>query len=78
MKVKTETNFSPVVEEKCPNAAYDLFSEIVTNVMNEACPLRRTNPNRNFPKKPWITKAILVSIKQEKPTLCELFNGSFK
>ena len=24
-----ETNFSRVIEEKCPNAAYDLFSEIV-------------------------------------------------
>ena len=60
-----ETNFSRVIEEKCPNAAYDLFSEIVTNVMNETCPLRRINPNRNFPKKPWITKAILVSIKQK-------------
>ena len=33
--------------------------------MNETCPLRRINPNRNFPKKPWITKAILVSIKQK-------------
>ena len=58
-----ETNFSRVIEEKCPNAAYDLFSEILTNVMNETCPLRRINPNRNFSKKPWITKAILVSIK---------------
>ena len=27
-----ETNFSRVIEEKCPNAANDLFSEIVTNV----------------------------------------------
>ena len=60
-----ETNFSRVIEEKCPNAAYNLFSEIVTNVMNETCPLRRINPNRNFAKKPWITKAILVSIKQK-------------
>ena len=60
-----ETNFSRVIKEKCPNTAYDLFSEIVTNVMNETCPLRRINPNRNFPKKPWITKAILVSIKQK-------------
>jgi hypothetical protein len=29
-----ETNFSYVLEEKCPNTAYDLFSEIVTNLMN--------------------------------------------
>ena len=27
-----EMNFARVIEEKCPNAAYDLFSEIVTNV----------------------------------------------
>ena len=54
-----------VYEEKCPKTAYSLFSEIVTNVMNETCPLRRINPNRNFSKKPWITKAILVSIKQK-------------
>ena len=58
-----EINFSR--EENCPNTAYDPFSEIVTNVMNETCPLRRINPNRNFPRKRWITEAILVSIKQK-------------
>jgi len=37
-----EANFSHVIEEKCPNTAYDLFSEIV---MNETCPLQRISPD---------------------------------
>ena len=70
-----EANFLRVAEEKCLITVYDLFSEIVTNVINGTCPLRRSNTSRYFPNKPWITKAILVSMKQKNQFYINYLKG---
>jgi len=58
------TNWDLVYDTDNPEEAYNLFNDKLLNQLDIHCPLKLTKNNRrNTPKKPWITKGLLTSIK---------------
>jgi len=47
-----------------PDQAYDKFIDKITHLLNIHCPLKNvTTSKRNSPKKPWVTKGLIKSMK---------------
>jgi hypothetical protein len=53
-----------VYDNDDPEEAYNIFNDKVTHLLNIHCPIKNTKLNkRNSPKKPWVSKGLITSIK---------------
>jgi len=62
------TNWNDVLQENSVNDAYKLFSDKFINLYNRCFPLKSKSINvssKRIPHKPWITNAILKSIRRK-------------
>ena len=60
--ILSTTDFNIVLNETCPNIAYDTFSKIYQNTYNIAFPLKQYVIPRKFIKKsPWMSKGLIKS-----------------
>jgi len=54
-----------VLDCKEANTAYDIFDKKFNLLYNENIPLRKNKSKNNTARKPWVTKALLISIKKK-------------
>ena len=58
-------NWSEVRESSDPSSAYDIFLSKYTDIYNNCFPLKKVKIKNNGLTKPWISKALLKSIKKK-------------
>ena len=58
-------NWSEVRESSDPSSAYDIFLRKYTDIYNNCFPLKKVKIKNNGLTKPWISKALLKSIKKK-------------
>ena len=58
-------DWSPLKDFDEPNTAYNRFLELYSGMYNGCFPLKRVTRKQRRLKKPWLTKAVLKSIKRK-------------
>ena len=58
-------NWSEVRDSSDPSSAYDIFLRKYTDIYNKRFPLKKVKIKNNGFTKPWISKALLKSIKKK-------------
>ena len=58
-------DWSPLKDFDEPNTAFNCFLELYSGMYNGCFPLKRVTRNQRCFKKPWLTKALLKSIKRK-------------
>ena len=62
-KIET-TNWVDILNMNNVQEVYDKFIQTLTNIYNDTIPITKLTPRKN-PHKPWLTKALITSIKKK-------------
>lgn len=57
--------WSDIPEYNDPRYAYSVFLDKFTNIYNSCFPLKKITNSKNKPRKPWLSKGLLMSIKRK-------------